>query len=115
MSTTIESGPAILIGYEYKLQIEADNTLFPEGATFAAQIRVRASDSVVLATLTTENSGIRRISDRLVEIVIPADETSMFKVGTIHIDMVRTDITPDLHLGFSLEITVLMPVTRGLT
>jgi len=35
-------------------------------------------------------------------------------VGTIIFDIARVDIAPHLPLGFSLEIPVLLPVTRGL-
>jgi hypothetical protein len=31
------------------------------------------------------------------------------------VDVVRTDLDPDLHLGFALEIPVMLPVTRGLS
>jgi len=30
------------------------------------------------------------------------------------LDLVRIDLDPDLHLGFSLELPVLLPITRGL-
>lgn len=114
MSVSIVDGPAILIGYEYKLQIATDLILFPEVATLAAQVRCRVSDSLVLATLTTANGGLTRLADQLIEVVIAPAQTLTFKPGTIHMDIVRTDLTPDHHLGFSLEIPVVMPVTRGL-
>jgi len=30
------------------------------------------------------------------------------------VDVVRTDVAPELHLGFALDIPVMLPVTRGL-
>jgi hypothetical protein len=32
--------------------------------------------------------------------------------GEVVLDLVRTDLTPDRHLGFLLEIPVVLPVTR---
>ncbi len=115
MSVSVADGPAIFVGYEYKLQVETDLALFPVGAAITAHVRAKVSDTAILATLTTANGGIVRVSDYLAEVVIPAAQTLNFKPGTVHMDMVRTDLTPDRHLGFSLEIPVTMPVTRGLT
>ena len=33
---------------------------------------------------------------------------------TASLELVRTDLAPDLHLGFLLELPVILPVTRGL-
>lgn len=43
MSVTIVDGPAIVAGYPYRLQIEADSPLFPDEAVFLAQIRTKTS------------------------------------------------------------------------
>jgi hypothetical protein len=45
--------------------------------------------------------------------MIPADATAQMQPGTVMFDLVRTDLDPPLHLGFSLEIPVQLPVTRG--
>ena len=39
MTLCVQEGPVILIGYEYRLQLEAEADLFPEGAAFAGQLR----------------------------------------------------------------------------
>ena len=115
MSVTVSEGPAVVIGYQYKLQVATDLALFPSGSAITAHVRAKVSDTAILATLTTANGGLVRVSDTLIEIVIAAAQTAAIKAGTVHMDMVRTDLTPDLHLGFNLEIPVVMPVTRGLT
>ena len=114
MSVSVSDGPAIVAGYEYKLQLEADSPVFPEGCSLTAHVRARASDSTVIAMLTTANGGLLRISDTVVEITIPPAATSSLLPGSVVMDMVRTDLEPDRHLSFTLEIPVVRPVTRGL-
>ena len=114
MSVTVADGPAIVAGYEYQLQLEADSPVFPAGCALAAQVRTKVSDNTVIATLTTGNGGLARISDTVVEITIPATATANLPPGSVFMDMVRTDLEPDRHLNFTLEIPVIRPVTRGL-
>jgi hypothetical protein len=114
MTVSVSDGPAIVAGYEYRLQLEADSSVFPAGCTLAAQVRARVSDIAVIATLTTENGGLARISDTVVEITIPPAATANLPPGSVVMDMVRTDLDPDRHLNFTLEIPVIRPVTRGL-
>ena len=114
MTVTVSDGPAIVAGYAYKLQIETDVAMFPVGCTLIAQVRAKVSDSTVLATLTTANGGLTRISDTVIEITIPAPATAALQVGSVVLDVVRTDLEPDRHLNFHLEIPVIKPVTRGL-
>ena len=114
MTVSVSDGPAIVAGYEYRLQLEADSSVFPAGCTLAAQVRARVSDIAVIATLTTENGGLARISDTVVEITIPPAATANLSAGSVVMDMVRTDLEPDRHLSFTLEIPVIRPVTREL-
>ena len=114
MSVTVSDGPAIVAGYEYKLQVEAESPVFPAGCALTAHVRSKVSDSNIIATLTTANGGLARISDTVVEITIPPGSTANLSAGTIVMDVVRTDLHPDLHLNFTLEIPVIRPVTRGL-
>jgi hypothetical protein len=107
-------GPAIVAGYPYRLQIETESALFPEGASFVAEIRAKISASSVIATLTTANGGILRVSDRIMEIVIAPGATAGLGAGSVVVDVVRTDLTPPRHLAFFLEIPVILPVTRGI-
>ncbi len=114
MSVSVSDGPAIVAGYEYRLQLEADSPVFPQGCALAAQVRTKVSDSAIIATLTTGNGGLSRISDTVVEIAIPPAATASLSPGSVVMDMVRTDLEPDRHLSFALEIPVIRPVTRGL-
>lgn len=114
MSVTVSDGPAVVAGYEYKLQLEADGPIFPAGCALTAQVRAKVSDSAVIATLTTANGGLTRISDSVVEITIAPSATANLPAGSVFMDMVRTDLNPDRHLNFNLEIPVIRPVTRGL-
>ncbi len=114
MSVSVSDGPAIVAGYEYKLQLEADSPVFPAGCSLTAQVRAKVSDINIIATLTTANGGLARISDTVVEIIIPSTATAGLPPGSVVMDMVRTDLEPDRHLNFTLEIPVVRPVTRGL-
>jgi hypothetical protein len=114
MSVSVSDGPAIVAGYEYRLQLEADSPVFPAGCSLTAQVRAKVSDNAVIATLTTANGGLLRISDAVLEIIIPPAATAGLPPGSVVMDMVRTDLEPDRHLNFALEIPVVRPVTRGL-
>jgi hypothetical protein len=114
MSVSVSDGPAIVAGYEYKLQLEADSPVFPAGCSLTAQMRAKVSDNAIITTLTTGNGGLLRISDTVLEITIPPAATAGLSPGSVVMDMVRTDLEPDRHLNFTLEIPVVRPVTRGL-
>ena len=112
--TQLQEGPVILIGYEYRLQLEAEADLFPEGAAFAGQLRSTIAATSVLAEVSTSAGSVLRLNERTLEIVLTPAITSSFMAGGVVLDLVRTDLTPDRHLGFLLEIPVALPVTRGL-
>jgi len=114
MSVSISDGPAIVAGYEYRLQLEADSPVFPEGCKLTAHVRSKVSDSTIIASLTTANCGLARISDTVVEITIPPAATASLPPGSVVMDVVRTDLETDRHLNFTLEIPVVRSVTRGL-
>lgn len=115
MSTCLVEGPAILIGYAYRVQLESEAPLFPKASEITAHVRLKPSDGEVLATLTSADGELVRESDYLLTLTIPATATAMMPVGSVVLDMVRRDVTPALPLGFALEIPVILPVTRGLT
>ena len=114
ITSELQEGPVILIGYEYRLQLQAAADLFPEDARFTGQLRRTVSDSVILATLSTENGGLLRQDLRTIEIVLAPTITAGLSPGSVTLDLVRTDLDPDRHLGVLLEIPVVLPVTRGL-
>lgn len=114
MSVTVSDGPTIVAGYEYRLRIAADLALFPAGCALTSHVRRKVSETAILATLTTANGGLARVSDTEVDIAIAGTASASWQAGTVVLDMVRTDVNPDQHLGFVLEIPVTLAVTRGL-
>lgn len=112
MTTSLQEGPVILIGYEYRLQLQAEADLFPEGASFAGQVRGAISAATMVAEVSSAAGSVLRVDGRTLEIVLAPDVTASLAPGGIVLDLVRTDLTPDRHLGFVLEIAVVLPVTR---
>jgi hypothetical protein len=112
MTLTVQEGPVILIGYEYRLQLEAAADAFPEGASFVGQVRSVIAAATVMAELSSAAGSVLRVDDHTLEIVLTPDVTASLSPGGIVLDLVRTDLTPDRHLGFVLEIPVALPVTR---
>ena len=112
MTTSVQEGPVILIGYEYRLQLQAEADLFPEGAVFAGQVRSAIVAATMVADLSSAAGSVLRVDDRTLEIVLAPAVTASLAPGMVVLDLVRTDLTPDRHLGFLLEIPVTLPVTR---
>ena len=112
---TLSEGPAILIGYAWRLQIEAEAPVFVDGASYAGHLRLKASDPTLLAELSSADGGIEHITDTVLELFLTPSQTAVLSPGRVVLDLVRTDLEPDLHLGFLLEIPVMLPVTRGLS
>lgn len=114
MSVEVHACPAIVAGYEYRVQIEAEGQLFPVGCDLVSHVRTKTSATDIVTTLSTGNGGLVRLSDTTLELVIPGPATAALPAGSVVADIVRTDLDPDRHLQFTLEIPVLRPVTRGL-
>jgi len=112
MTTSLQEGPVILIGYEYRLQLQAEADLFPEGASFAGQVRSAITTATILAELSSAAGSVLRVDDRTLEIILAPALTAGLVPGAVVLDLVRTDLEPDRHLGFVLEIPVALPVTR---
>lgn len=108
---------SLIAGYECRLRLAvvgSDTPVFPVGVTLAAQIRRTRADTSLLATLTSDNGGLLRVSDSEIDIVIGGSSSADWPAGEVVLDLVRTDTDPDKHLGFALRIPVVLPVTRGL-
>ena len=112
MTLTVQEGPVILIGYEYRLQLQAEADLFPEGASVVGQARSAITAATVVAELSTAAGSVLRVDDHTLEIVLAPAVTANLAPGMVVLDLVRTDLTPDRHLGFVLEVPVALPVTR---
>jgi hypothetical protein len=113
MTTDVQSGPAIVAGYNWSLRIEADTAAFPAGVTITGHVRRKVGDGAILITLTTA-AEIVRVDDSHIDISIPGSASADWTPGTVVMDFVRTDVDPDAYLGFILTVPVVLPVTRGL-
>lgn len=109
-------GKAIQTGCEWRLKIKVTSSAlaaFPTTAKFTSQIRKDDADGVVLATLTSAAGTIIRVDGNSIELVLKGSETAEWKSGTVVLDIIRTDLTQKIHLGFDLEIPVKRSVTRA--
>lgn len=111
MTVYRRNGPIIYRGYVYRVRLAL---AVDEGATFTGHVRSAEDSDTILATLTTADGEITRVDAEHVDIEIPAAETAAMAEGSVVFDMVRTDTTPDTHMGFRLTIPVDDPITRGL-
>ena len=83
MATSLQEGPVILIGYEYRLQLQAEADLFPDGASFAGQMRSAISAAAVLAVLSSAARSVRRVDDRTLEIILAPAVTGALAPGSV--------------------------------
>ncbi len=107
-------GKVIQTGCEWRLKIKIQSTAlepFPEGAKFTAQVRADA-ESAVLATLTSENGHIVRVDSSSLEIFMPGAMSATWSSGFVMLDIIRTDLPENIHLGFDLTIPVKRSITR---
>lgn len=112
----IQDGRPISAGYRWRQRVivTADEPVFPVGSTFRAQVRAKPNaPDPALATLTTANGGIVRVDDDTIDLVISGDVTADFPVGSVFLDLVRTDGDEPDPVGVRLEIPVIQPVTRS--
>lgn len=108
-------GRAIQTGCEWRLKFTVNSpalAVFEADAQFTAQIRKNANDDVALATLTTANGHITRVDGNSLEIMLPGAISANWSAGKVVMDIVRTDLTQPVHLGFDLEIPVKRSITR---
>ncbi len=109
-------GQVITAGYDWAIQLSFANSplTFPTTATFIAQVRRDPSAEDVLATLTTANNGIIRISDKILQLRLPGSMSLGWPDRLAYIDVVRNDAGLKQHLGFMLTVPVRRAVTRGI-
>lgn len=117
---TIVEGPPIAVGYPYRLRVRLTDpetgvspTLFPAGAELRAQVRTARNAASAVGELTTANGGLVRVSDSEIDIVMPVTITAaLVPGGKAHLDIARSDPSPDEYLWFYCGIPVHQPVTR---
>ena len=102
----------IRIGYAWGVTLNVVGAAFPAEATFRAQVRASREATTALAELTTASGGITRLDATRLALSISAAATAVFPAGTVLLDVVRTDLDPDQHLGFEVTIPVDQAVTR---
>lgn len=105
---------AIFVGYKWACRLEATNnaTAFPSGATYRAHVRENRASTSALATMTTADGGITRVDNTHIDLVLTAAQTAAINPGQCVIDLVRADVSPEIHQGFALLVPVVQPVTR---
>lgn len=106
------SGQPIYIGYEWAQNVQFDEAVVDAAAAFKAEVR-KAAGTAVLATLTTANGGIVRVSDYEMSIIIPAASTAVMEAPHVYLDVVRTDSSPPQHLGFQMRVEVVAAITAA--
>ena len=108
-------GKAIQTGCEWRLRItinsEAIET-FPETATFSSSIRKNSADGELVTTLSSADGSIVWVDSSSIELYLSEDATVDWKEGLVVLDIIRTDLTQKVHLGFDLKIPVKRTITR---
>lgn len=112
MAVSVQEGPLVAQGYPYTLRIEADLPLFSAAHAYKVQARAKPSASAVLAEITSA-SGVVFVSENAIELTFPGTATASFPLGEVWFDMIRTDVTPNLFMGFQVAVAVIQPVTRS--
>jgi hypothetical protein len=109
-------GQVITAGYDWAIQLSFANSqiTFPETATFIAQVRRDPAAEDVLATLTSANDGVLRISDTVLQLRLFGSMSEGWPDRLAYIDVVRNDNGLKQHLGFQLTVPVRRPITRGI-
>lgn len=105
---------AIQTGCEWRLKIKIVSSAiaaFSVGAAFTAHIR-DTIDGPEKAVLSTASGTITRIDGNTLEFVIGQAVTADWSEGSVIMDVIRTDLTAKIHLGFDLVIPVKRSITR---
>lgn len=112
MAISVQDGPLVAQGYPYSLRIESEKPLFSASHTYKAHVRLKPASPTILAELVT-GTGIVFVSETALDLTIPANATASFPLGDVWLDIVRTDVTPNLYMGFQFSVPVIQPITRS--
>ena len=108
-------GKAIQTGCEWRLKIKITSSAlaaFPTTARFSASVRRDSADGDLLITMSSAAGSVIRVDGNTLELVLKGTDTAAWSAGTVVLDVIRTDLTQKIHLGFELEIPVKRSVTR---
>lgn len=108
-------GKAIQTGCEWRLKIKIQSSalaVFPTTAKFSASIRKDNADGALLITLSSAAGSVIRVDGNTLELVLKGTDTAAWGEGNVVMDIIRTDLTQKVHLGFDLEIPVKRTITR---
>lgn len=116
MTTIQRPGPRIIAGYQWGpvtiTVTKAGGAFFPTGIRLKAQFRA-GHGSPVLAELTTENGGLSVPDSTHLIVTLPSSPAQATWPSKVMFDVVRTDITPNLHMGLSFIVPVGQPITSA--
>lgn len=105
-------GRPIKIGYPWRLDLLFTapdiDSLFPEGSTYAADLKELESRESALAQFS-----VTRIDDFSLRLTLDPSGTSALRPGTVYADVVRTDVEPNEYTYIKLRIAVEWPLTRA--
>lgn len=113
MSEQLFDAPPVKAGYYWSVRLEVAGVTFPSGSAYKADIKKRRSDETAIASLTTANGGLVRVSDTELDIVLAGTVTAGWEAGEVIGDIVRTDTNPDQHLSIEFALPVTVPLTRA--
>ena len=103
---------ALIPGFDWELvfKLYPAGTYFPVGCALRAEVR-ESPGATVLTALTTASGTLTRVSDSSVRVKIPALTSKPWLQREVSFDLIRTDVTPDSHYGFRVDIPVVQPIT----
>ncbi len=85
------------------MRVIAAPSLFPVGVKLRAQVRTEPG-AAVLGVLTTDAGHLVRVDNDRIQITIPGSLSAKWAEGTVMFDLVRTDLTPAVHLGLRVKV-----------
>ena len=95
----------------FQIEMDAGHAWFPVGCALTAHVKHIGRPETVLATLTTANGGLVRVSDYQLNVVLTAAQTATFTEDFVEMDIVRTNLAAPAYLKFKLQLPVYQPVT----
>lgn len=102
---------ALVLGVESVMTVSIPGQNFPAEATFKTHVRGRTVDGPIVAELSTADGSIVRVNATTLEFKFRAAVTRNWFDTRVVFDALRTDLTPDQHLGFITTVDFIRPAT----